>query len=74
MDPEQDSKKDEKGGLLSKLAFWKSGDAKKTPAQYRILVKATGSDSIVSVLSKDGGPEKTDTANRIISLLFEQLK
>lgn len=70
---EPDAKKEDKD-LLSKLAFWKGDDAKKATHQYRIQVKDSGSASVVSVLNKDGGPEKSETANRIISLLYGQLK
>ncbi|MBI2311089.1 MAG: outer membrane protein assembly factor BamC [Betaproteobacteria bacterium] len=74
VDPELDAQKKDDKGFLSKLAFWRSDDSKKTPLQYRIQVRDTGAASTVNVLNKDGGPEKSDVANRIISLLFEQLK
>ncbi len=74
VDPDIDGKKDEKG-LLSKLAFWK-GDGKNKDKldQYRIQIVAASGGSEVNVLNKDGAQEKSDTASRILNLLFEQLK
>lgn len=69
-----DSKKEEKG-FLSKLTFWRSGDAATAkPEQYRIRVKDSDAGSLVSVLNKDGNLEKSETAGRILNLLYEQLK
>jgi len=74
VDPEGDGVKNEKG-FLSKLAFWKGDDkSKDKPEQYRIQVSASSDGSVVSVLNKDGALEKSDTASRILNLLFEQLK
>ncbi|MCE5182544.1 MAG: outer membrane protein assembly factor BamC [Betaproteobacteria bacterium] len=74
VDPDIDAVKDEKG-FLSKLAFWKgSGKNKDTPEQYRIQVVTESGGSEVNILSKDGGTEKSETATRILNLLFEQLK
>ncbi len=75
-DPEKDiAKADaEKPGLLSKLAFWKSDATKVTAEQYRVLVSQGGDKSQVSVLGKDGGVDRSQTARRILSLLHEQLK
>jgi outer membrane protein assembly factor BamC len=59
---------------VSKLAFWKS-DEKPGPVQYRVRVAAQpGGGTEVRVLGKEGGPEKSDTAKRILGLLVEQLK
>lgn len=64
-----------KKGWLDKLAFWKS-DAKKLPKneRYRIVVQGEGEASQVNVFNKDGKPEQSETANRILALLYEQLK
>ncbi|MCL2830584.1 MAG: outer membrane protein assembly factor BamC [Betaproteobacteria bacterium] len=78
VDPESDqaTKKDE--GFLSKLAFWRSSKQDiDTRAQYRILVKGAGDlgqSTTVQVLSREGGPENSQTARKILSLLQEQLK
>ncbi|MDD5328878.1 MAG: outer membrane protein assembly factor BamC [Sulfuricella sp.] len=74
VDPDIDGKKDEKG-LLSKLAFWKGDGINKDKLdQYRIQIVAASGGSEVNVLNKDGAVEKSDTASRILNLLFEQLK
>ena len=74
VDPEVDNKKEDKG-WLSKLAFWKSDDpAASSKVQYRIYVKDGGSTSSVQVLSREGGADRSETARKILSLLYEQLK
>ena len=76
VDPDIDGKKEEKG-FMSKLAFWK-GDGKDKDKdkleQYRIQVMATSEGSAVNILNKDGAVENSETAARILNLLFEQLK
>ncbi|HSS46321.1 MAG TPA: outer membrane protein assembly factor BamC [Burkholderiales bacterium] len=72
-DPEVTDK--QKKGWLDKLVFWKS-DEKKIPKneRYRIVVQEAGEQSRVNVLNKDGQPEKSETATRILTLLYEQLR
>ena len=77
IDPEKDAqsggKRDE--GFLSRLMFWKSGSADPRSAeQYRVQVKDKNSSSQVVVLGKEGQPDKSETARKILSLLHEQLK
>jgi outer membrane protein assembly factor BamC len=78
VDPDVDAntgKKDD--SFLGKLAFWRSSkpDPNNKPEQFRVLVKnAPGDSSQVSVLTKDGANDKSDTATRILSLLHTQLK
>lgn len=60
-------------GLLSKLAFWRDEDSNK-PDQYRIQLSDAGDYTDVQVLNKDGAPEDSGDANRILKLLYEQLK
>jgi len=64
-----------KKGWLDKLEFWKS-DEKKSPKNkgYRIVVRSAGEESRISVLDSDGLPDQSETANRILALLYEQLK
>ena len=72
VDPESDSQ-NKKDGMLSKLAFWKPA----TPApqtRYRVYVKDEGAMTTVQVLSNEGGIDQSDTARKILGLLFEQLK
>lgn len=71
------AKKDEKS-LADKLKFW-GGDTKdKTnpEKQYRISIDENdgGTSSTISVVNKEGKRVKSATANRIISLLYDQLK
>lgn len=74
VDPDIDGKKEEKG-FMSKLAFWKSDSKGKDKLDtYRIQVSATSEGSAVNVLNKDGVVENSETATRILNLLFEQLK
>ena len=72
-DPEADKKKDSPG-LLDRLAFWRSDDAKVKAEQYRVQVRGESSNSEIVVLNKDGGAEQSSTAHRILTLLHEQLK
>jgi outer membrane protein assembly factor BamC len=77
IDPEIDNKAAENKGLLSgwmsKLKFWGSTDKPKTE-QFRVLVRDAESGAEINVLNKDGVREQSETANRILSLLYEQLK
>jgi outer membrane protein assembly factor BamC len=61
----------EKQGFLSRL-FSSSSDNK--PEQYRVQVRSEREASQVNVLNKEGATEKSSTAQRILSLLHEQLK
>jgi outer membrane protein assembly factor BamC len=67
--------KDEKT-IVDKLKFWKGDDGKTDPSkQYRIKVAETeGGSTRVNVVDKDEKPNRSSTANRIISLLYDQLK
>ena len=73
VDPESDGQNKDPG-LLSKLAFWKGDDKSDSKIQYRILVKDQGSSCTVQVLSREGGVDRSDTAKKILGLLYEQLK
>ncbi len=74
VDPEVDGARGEKG-FLSKLAFWKdNGKNPNKNEQYRIQISEANGSSVVSVLKKDGFAENSETANRILTLLHEQLK
>jgi len=74
VDPDMDNKKDDKG-WLSKLAIWKSDDtAASSKVQYRIYLQDAGSTTGVQVLSREGGVDKSDTAKKILGLLYDQLK
>lgn len=69
-------KKEEKS-VMDSLKFWGSDDKQKTnpEKQYRIKVADTDNDkSAVTVVDKDGARVRTTTANRIIALMYEQLR
>jgi outer membrane protein assembly factor BamC len=77
-EPEVENKskpKDEKT-IVDKLQFWKGDDGKTDPAkQYRIKVTETENGGTrVNVVDKDDKNNRSTTANRIISLLYDQLK
>jgi len=76
VNPEIDAatgKKDE--GLLGKLAFWRSSTPDAKPEQFRVLVKNAPNDATqISVLDKNGGNDKSESATRILGLLHTQLK
>jgi len=74
IDPETDTKTTEKPSWFSKLAFWRSNTKPQSKEQYRVMVRDATAGSEVSVLDKDGAREKSGTANRILTLLYEQLK
>lgn len=67
--------KDEKT-IVDKLQFWKGDDGKTDPSkQYRIkVVEAENGGTRVNVVDKDDKRNRSTTANRIIALLYEQLK
>lgn len=74
VDPEADGKKEEKG-WLARLAVWKSDSTQAdSKVQYRVYVKEAGAATLVQVLSREGGVDKSDTAKKILGLLYEQLK
>ena len=68
------ARKDGEKGLLSKLQFWKSNDPMVKAEQYRVHIRQFAGKSVVQILSKDGAQANTQTARRIVALLFEQLK
>jgi outer membrane protein assembly factor BamC len=74
VDPDADNKTTQSKGFFSKLNPFGKGDKKPGSEQFRIQVTDADSVSKVNVLNKDGGEEKSETATRILSLLYEQLK
>ncbi|MBL8483613.1 MAG: outer membrane protein assembly factor BamC, partial [Rhodocyclaceae bacterium] len=79
VDPEKDAqnKKDD-AGFLSRM-FSMFGSKKSTnvltdEGRYRVFVKSEGEASTVSVLTREGGSDVSDTSRRILGLLYDQLK
>ena len=58
-------------GLLTR---WFSSDSKVKAQQYRVQITQAGAASQVNVLNKDGAADSSKTAQRILTLLHEQLK
>jgi len=73
---ENKSKPKEEKTIVDKLKFWKGDDGKTDPAkQYRIKVAETETGATrVNVVDADGSRNRSSTGNRIISLLYDQLK
>lgn len=73
---ETPAKKEEKS-VIESLKFWGSDDKQKTnpEKQYRIRVADSASGNAeVTVVDVNGGRVRTTTANRIIALMYEQLR
>lgn len=76
-DKKEVSEPKEEKSMVEKLKFWGTDDKQKTnpEKQYRIKVADGAKDATaVTVVDKDGNRVKTTTANRIIALMYEQLK
>ena len=73
---ENKSKPKEETTIVDKLKFWKGDDGKTDPSkQYRIkLIDKEGGGTQINVVDKDGSRNRSTTANRIIALLYDQLK
>ncbi len=73
VDPEADALGKKNDSFLAKLMFWRDAPDPKAE-QYRVFVKDRSGSSEVQVLNKEGAPDASDTARRILSLLQQQLK
>ena len=77
-DPEAEnkSKVKEETTIVDKLKFWKGTDEKSDPSkQYRIkVIETENGGTRVNVVDAEGNRNRSSTANRIVSLLYEQLK
>jgi outer membrane protein assembly factor BamC len=67
------SKGQEKEGWASKLAFWRS-DEVDTVTQYQVKLTGEGNRTRVVVRDRVGRPDNSPTADRILSLLSEQIR
>jgi len=74
VDPDADQKQNDKGFFSKLFTFGSSSDKAKTAPRYRVSVKGAGTSSQVAILNNEGRPETSQTADRILSLLNEQLK
>ena len=71
-DPEAEMKEKDRGLIARLFSF--GSDSKVKAEQYRVQVMTQAQASQVQVLNKDGAAESSKTAQRILSLLHEQLK
>jgi len=71
--PKPEPRKEDKG-MVDKLKFWESSKEEATAAQYRIKLERAGEGTEVTVVDKDGKRDRSSTANRILSMLYDQLK
>lgn len=61
--------------IVDKLKFWKGKDETTDPSKkYRIKVSDVDEGTQVNVVDNEGNPNPSSTANKIISLLYNQLK
>ena len=73
VDSDADNRTAQPKGFFAKLNPFRS-TPKPSGERFSIRVRDADSVSQVSVLDKDGKQEKSETANRILSLLYDQLK
>ena len=59
---------------MSLFTRWFTSDSKVKAQQYRVQITQAGTASQVNVLNKDGSSDSSKTAQRILTLLHEQLK
>ncbi len=69
-----DNKINNEAGAWDKYLFWEDDKEGNKPVEYRIQVSGTESGSEVKVVNKDGSLKKSDIADRILNLLYEQLR
>jgi len=68
------NKIDDEPGAWDKFLPWAEDEEGNKPVEYRIQVSGTESGSEVKVVNKDGSLQKSDIADRILNLLYEQLR
>jgi outer membrane protein assembly factor BamC len=63
--------------VIDSLKFWGTDDKGKTNPEKQYRIKVADGDAgkaVVSVVDTNGARVRTTTANRIIALMYEQLK
>jgi len=71
-DPLKDMKSNEKG-ILSSLVFW-GNDDEPSEEQYQVALSGDEVSTQITVQDKNGQRDKSKTASRILTLLYEQIK
>jgi outer membrane protein assembly factor BamC len=75
VDPEADNGSKGEKGFFSRLAFWRSDDkVAEGGSEYRLRLRGEGEQTLVWVLSREGGEDGSATARRMLGLLQEQLR
>ncbi|PTD97319.1 outer membrane protein assembly factor BamC [Pseudothauera lacus] len=75
VDPEVDNNSVRSEGFFSRLAFWRSSDKPAAGgSEYRLRLRGQGEATVVTVLSREGGEDNSETARRMLALLHEQLR
>jgi len=64
----------DRGPAASSRGYSARTNSKTKAEHFRVEVKQDPDGSLVNVLNKDGGTEGSRTAQRILTLLHEQLK
>lgn len=68
------TKGQKKKGLMSKMAFWKSGSGPDQAKTYQIRVEGDGQESRVTVRDEAGRLDTSATAEQILRLLKDQIR
>jgi outer membrane protein assembly factor BamC len=63
----------ERRGFMSRMAFWRKDEVDPVK-QYQIRVQGDDSESRVTVLDASGNPDATESGQRILSLMQEQMR
>jgi outer membrane protein assembly factor BamC len=71
LDPEIEQRQRDSQGFLSKLF---GRDAKVEAQQFRVLVAAAGERTVVTVQDRDGKPDASPTAAKILAQITDQLR
>ena len=69
-----DNKINKEPGAWDKFLPWEEDEEGNKPVEYRIQVSGTETGSEVKVVNKDSSLLKSDIADRILNLLYEQLR
>ena len=70
-DPLKDTKSEE--GLLSGLIFWGS-DEQPSEEEYQVTLAGDETSTQIIVMNENGQRDTSKTAQRILTLLYEQIK
>jgi len=71
-DPQRSQPK--KKGVLSRMAFWKRGDKISQVEQYQVRLSESGGETRVTVHDASGRPDTSATGERILALLYDQMR